>query len=171
MENKAILQELLDHPRIALFLSLIATGITRSGKFSITTTRICFFIAWLSATYYLYGYSQLRSKPLTTVCFSLAIGIGLFMLGAWIRPEVLPQSFGVLTPRRKLIFSNVKNVHPVIEIGDSGAKLAWAGPDGEPIIKFGNATLTIELIKNKVRVSTQIMDAGGRLVAEITRNE
>lgn len=60
---------------------------------------------------------------------------------------------------------------PILEIGDSGAMLAWGGPSGSPMFNFFNdSKLIIERINGKVAVSTRIRGASGT-IAEIIRNE
>jgi len=61
---------------------------------------------------------------------------------------------------------------PIIEIGDSGSKLMWAGPNGSPLLTIlEDTSLTVEKVADHFAVSTRLRDATGKMVAEIERNE
>jgi hypothetical protein len=61
---------------------------------------------------------------------------------------------------------------PTLEIGDSGKGFIWKGPQGVPIMNpVEDSQLTIESVNGKIKVSTNIRDKTGRLVAELIRNE
>jgi hypothetical protein len=60
----------------------------------------------------------------------------------------------------------------VVEIGNSGSIFKFTGPIGEPIFNFNKADqLTLELINEKLKLSTTVRNRNGVLVAEIIRNE
>src|SRR5262249_6626344 len=60
----------------------------------------------------------------------------------------------------------------IVEIGDSGAKLAWVGSKENPLFRFSeDSGLIIELIRGRVCVSTKIADANGNVVVELVRNK
>jgi hypothetical protein len=60
----------------------------------------------------------------------------------------------------------------VIEIGDSTTRFSFMGPQGGSFIKFAeNYELKIELVDGQTKVSTQIRNKKGQLVAELIRNE
>jgi len=173
MDGTSSLGNILNHPRVALLATIIFAALAFSGKFSITATRFLLFIAWIVATYSLFEFPQLKSRPwLLAVC---AIGIGLFLsaMSLWAVPEAVPQNFGAITPRRKLLFSNIdSNRKPSFEIGDSGAIFRWGGPQGEPILKlWDDSHIIVENIKGVIKVTTEIRDRNGNLVATIYRNE
>jgi len=59
-----------------------------------------------------------------------------------------------------------------IEFGDSGAMLAYGGPQGRPFITFAQDTqLTIVTEDNQVKVSTIVRDKTGAVIAELRKNE
>jgi hypothetical protein len=61
---------------------------------------------------------------------------------------------------------------PVLEIGDSGKGFRWEGPHGVPIMNLVEGSqLTIESDNGRIKVSTNIRDKNGALVAELIRNE
>jgi hypothetical protein len=65
-----------------------------------------------------------------------------------------------------------KNIPRAIEIGDSGARLIFNGPQGAPFFKFAeNYDLKIDLIDGQLKVSTQIRNKKGEMVAELVENE
>jgi hypothetical protein len=73
---------------------------------------------------------------------------------------------------RKIVLSGQAKVFPKLEIGDSGAILMYAGPQGAPLLRiFEDTSLEIWLEDGKLKVSTQIRDKVGRLVAELRANE
>ncbi len=61
---------------------------------------------------------------------------------------------------------------PKIELGDSGAILAFSGPKGDALLRmFGDSSLVIENRDGQVEVSTKVKDREGTLIAELVRNE
>jgi hypothetical protein len=61
---------------------------------------------------------------------------------------------------------------PTIEMGDSGAKLTWAGPAGEAMLKFfEDSHLTVVIEDRQMKVSVQIRDRKGNLVVELVKND
>jgi hypothetical protein len=102
-----------------------------------------------------------------------AFAFVFFMMAAWGKPAAIPQSFGTLIPRRKLLFSeNGTRTSSMLEIGDSGTGLVWDGPPGKPMVEFVKGShLTIESIGGRIKVSTNIRDKNGNLVAELIRND
>ncbi|MEJ8571251.1 hypothetical protein [Microbaculum marinum] len=153
--------DFLLNPLAGVILALVLGAIGSSGRTSTVISRILFAVAWLA------GFVPIAQESLlAALVFTLAIG----GLALWARPEIVPRYFGKITPRRRLLFSRA--VQPIIEIGDSGTKIAWNGPQGESMMTLvDRSELTIETIKGRVMVSTEIFDTDGKLVAEIERNE
>jgi hypothetical protein len=59
-----------------------------------------------------------------------------------------------------------------IEIGDSGTTFNFTGPEGTPLLSFTKGYhLLIEVVDNELKVSTQVKDRSGALIAELVRNE
>ena len=74
--------------------------------------------------------------------------------------------------KSQVLLSPGGNVYPKFEFGDSGAILMFTGPQGSPLFKLAaDNDLTILVENGQVKVSTVIRDKGGRVVAEITKNE
>jgi hypothetical protein len=77
---------------------------------------------------------------------------------------------GALKP--VVVFSSASNAPTLLEIGDSGTQLAWHGKNGSPMIQIGQDPITVERLGNGgLALSTAIRDAGGRMIAELNRNE
>lgn len=106
---------------------------------------------------------------------------GLFVLAAIIqvlierrqaKEDAKSRYSGVLVAKSKILLSPKKKVLPELEFGDSGAILAWAGPQGEPIFKiFEDNSLTISIESGQLKVSTLIRSQDGSLIAELVNNE
>lgn len=61
---------------------------------------------------------------------------------------------------------------PKLELGDSGAILMYAGPQGQPLLKlFDDCNLVIEVDRGDVVLSTVIRNDNGEIIAELVRNE
>jgi hypothetical protein len=61
---------------------------------------------------------------------------------------------------------------PQLELADSGAILAFDGPEGQPLMQFfEDCALTIELEDGEVKLSTVIRNPRGEIIAELIRNE
>lgn len=74
--------------------------------------------------------------------------------------------------KSQVLLSPGGNVYPKFEFGDSGAILMFTGPQGSPLFKLAaDNDLTILVENGQLMVSTVIRDKGGRVVAEITKNE
>jgi hypothetical protein len=79
---------------------------------------------------------------------------------------------GKLEPSKILIGNMAVGPAPILEIGDSGSRIALMGQQGKPVFGFWNdSNLLIEDVAGTVVVSTSIRDASGKLIAEIIRNE
>ncbi len=78
---------------------------------------------------------------------------------------------GVIKASGKILLSTKDNVWPTLEIGDSGAKLVWAGPPGGALIRLSGTDLTIVREDGRVKVSILIRDKTGAIVAELIKNE
>jgi hypothetical protein len=79
---------------------------------------------------------------------------------------------GEIKSQNRVLVSGKAHVWPQLEFGNSGAILAFAGPEGSPLFKFADdANLTIIREDGRVKVSLGIRDKSGRLVAELVKNE
>ena len=113
---------------------------------------------------------------------AIAIGLGLTAVGgfgAYVFSQRIEREksargayAGKIEPKRGVIFSVADQIIPKIEFGDSGAILAYGGPQGSPFITFAQDTqLTIVTEDNQVKVSTIVRDKNGTVVAELRKNE
>jgi hypothetical protein len=137
------------------------------------TARGVFVICWLGCVFWALTAHPGESHPWMRGSFIAASAIVLFVIAAWGQPEAIPQSFGTLIPRRKLLFSeNETGASPELEIGDSGTGFSWSGPAGKPMLELvAGSHLIIESIGGRIKVSTQLRDKRGDLVAELIRND
>lgn len=77
---------------------------------------------------------------------------------------------GTLKP--ELLFSSQSSTRAILEIGDSGTTFVWAGKVGSPAFMIGEDPIILERIANgNVAITSTIRDKGGKIVAEIVRNE
>ena len=167
------LQKVLGDPKIAVVLTLVAIGLTFSPKVSMAAARICFLAAFAVGAIGLYGIGYIRARAWLFVVSLLVLGSFLLVLAAWVRPDAVPQNFGILWPKSRLVFAfGQQNIGRTFEIGDSGSMLTYTGPEGTPALKFAeNSNLTIEERKGKLYVSTELLDLNGNLIAELKRNQ
>jgi len=127
----------------------------------------------------------MTNASLQTIC-QVVVAIGLLMaalggFGAYYFGKLVEKDSaartsysGRLEKEKKFIKVLVakEQAYPKLEIGDSGAVLMYAGPQGSPLFRFAeDSALTVELENSEVKVSTIIRDRTGRIVAELTRNE
>jgi hypothetical protein len=138
---------LLESPYTGLLIAVILGAVALSGKFSVTATQILLLVAWAMAVV------GLRDQPIPIlVGASAVIGGGLLMLSYYFKPEIVPQYFGVLTPKVETILSGkTKTATRTLEIGDSDTKFVFDGPQGKPLFNFfEKANLTLELIDGEL---------------------
>jgi len=87
------------------------------------------------------------------------------------RQQAAKQS-GVLRGPALTILSPIKNIYPKLKLGDSNTFLSWQGPQGQALLSvFEDNELVISIEKGRLKLSTQIRDTHGELVAEIIGNE
>ena len=130
------------------------------------------YVLWLSTT----GETLAVKIIVGTICGAVAFGALPVVLN-WInateiRNNKSPKYAGVLhAVKNGVLYSNTKNLGAVsmIEIGDSGTKI-FTNED-QPIINFYGTPLKVEVLDGEAKVSTQIKDETGKLIAEINKNE
>jgi hypothetical protein len=94
--------------------------------------------------------------------------------GSFKRPNAMPAYTGVLTPRTRLLFSpEGGGATPKIQIGNSG--VFFVGSDnryGALLFPALRATdFRVESVDGKMKISVQIRNREGNLIAELIRNE
>jgi hypothetical protein len=83
-----------------------------------------------------------------------------------------PRYVGTIAPSGPNVkFSTLSTKEVSIEIGDSGTILHWNGYSGHPQIDFHGSTITVEVIGGQVKLTTDIRDSSGEIVAELVRND
>lgn len=111
------------------------------------------------------------------VVLAVAIGVGGLSLIGGPPPKRNsklpgpPADVGKLVPEI-VLSTQTKQASRIIEIGDSTSMLVFTGPAGEPLFKFAEGYhLKIEEVGGEIKVSTQLRNRKGKLVAELIRNE
>jgi hypothetical protein len=87
--------------------------------------------------------------------------------------EAPPKDAGLLHSEVKALFSTNPNImaNRTIHIGDSKGGLIYGGPPGTPAFSMFGAELTVELIDGEAKITTDIKDRDGKLIARLYRNE
>jgi hypothetical protein len=154
---KGVLDAIANHvgDPLSLVVALTLGAVALGGRLSVRASRILFWMAWLVVLI------ALRDQTWMIFCIGAVVSALIFgILAAFFRPEIVPKNFGALIPRRTLLLSS-KSKHPIVEIGDSGAKFR-VGSKEHPLFRFSeDSSLIIELIGARVCVSTKIADANG----------
>lgn len=79
---------------------------------------------------------------------------------------------GLLAVEPKVVLSGNTFNAPILEIGDSGTMLRHTGKEGQSLLKFADDNrLVILQDKDGIKISTQIKNKKGELVAELINNE
>lgn len=124
-------------------------------------------------------------RPGTNIPMLIGMGIGLALFIGCAIPiffespivqekSTIPSYTGKLISSETNVLLDVKNRQAKLslEIGDSGAGFVFTGPQGTPLFTFSkNSNLIIESIDGEIKVSTQILDQEGHIIAELIRNE
>jgi hypothetical protein len=136
------------------------------------------YVMWLRVTD-----DSLSTQIVIAVLVSIVAVVGLPVVLNWISgvearnisaiPPAVPRNYGVISPDVKTLFStsDSTNTYPELEIGDSGAMFSWSGQNGKPIFNFFGTELIVESIDKEIKVTAQIKDKKGQLIAELNKNE
>jgi len=96
----------------------------------------------------------------------------VFTIAAEHQRQQAAKYSGVLRGQALTILSPIQDIYPKLKLGDSNSFLSWQGPQGQSLLSvFEDNGLTIFIEKGRLKLSTQIRDAHGELVAEIIDNE
>lgn len=163
-----LISQFLQNPLAALFLALVLGAVALSGHFSSTATQCLLVAAWVVVVF------GVRAHP-----WPVLIGIGsvmagaLVLLGYWFRPDVIPAYSGVLSPQGTLLFSPDGGKITKIQIGQ--ARVFIVDPNNPLAAQLFPALRTaqfkVENIDGEAKVSAQMLDREGHLIAELARNE
>jgi hypothetical protein len=85
--------------------------------------------------------------------------------------EAVPKNAGRIIANTKTLFSTANQSGQLLEIGDSGMIFNWLGGNGKPLFNFFGSELIVESIGDEIKVTTQVKDNSGRLIAELIRND
>jgi len=168
--DKLSIPPFIESPYTALVIAIVLGGVAISGKFSVTATQLMLVAAWVVAMI------GLREQPIPLlVGFGAMFGGLLLVLGYWARPDAVPAWTGLLRPETKsIVLFAAKGADAArnVEIGDSGTIIHYVGPEGTPTFQFAaDQNLIVESVGGILKVSTQVKDSNGHLVAELVRNE
>jgi hypothetical protein len=79
---------------------------------------------------------------------------------------------GVIKGGSISLLSPSNQIYPRLRLGNSQTFIDWQGPQEKPIFKFfDDNQVTIWIENNQIKISTQIRDMIGNLIAEIRSNE
>jgi hypothetical protein len=163
------IEKILENSYTMFAVAVVLGALALSGRFSVTATQLLLVMAWGIAIV------GLRSQPTPILVGCGAVLAGcLILLAYWFRPEAVPTHTGTLTPQSTLLFSpDGGGTIPKIQIGQSGVFIVGeANPYGSQLFPaLRHSQFRIELIDGKMKVSTQVKDSDGNLIAEIIRNE
>jgi hypothetical protein len=153
-------REFVTNPFTMFSAGIVLGALALSGKFSVTATQILLVVAWAVAVI------GLRVQPLAIFAgIALCLAGGLILLAYWFRPEVAPQDFGLLSPRKNVVFSvggqQLPNANWIraLQIGDSESVLVQISDAKEPILQLPHgAFFELERVDGHLLVSTIVRD-------------
>ena len=162
------ISQFLQNPATALVVALALGAVALSGHFSITATQCLLFAAWVVAVFSLWA----QPWPVLIGFASIMAG-ALVLLGYWFRPDVVPAYSGILSPQSTLLFSPDGGKITKIQIGQS--RVFIVDPNNPLAAQLYPALRTaqfrVENIDGAIKVSAQMLDREGHLIAELARNE
>lgn len=163
--------DVLVSPITALIAAVVFGALAFSGKFNVTASQTLLVVAWIILVV------GLREQPLPLLLGVALLSAGcLVLLGYWIRPELVPVFAGRLEPAKpvSLLFSMKGGGSiPKLRIGTSNVFILGDGPGPASMLfpALTKSQFTVEAVDGEMKVSTQIADEDGKLIAEIIRNE
>lgn len=150
------IEKFFESPYTALAATIFLAGmglVALNGRY-MTAGYALLAAGWAVAAF------GLRSLPPPVLISVMGfIGSTLILIGYFLSPTDLPTNVGVL------LSSTSRSSDRLLEIGDSGSTINVG------MINFGSSNVLFEVISGKLKVSTQIRDEKGNLVAELVRNE
>jgi hypothetical protein len=151
-----------------LFLALVLGAVALSGHFSSTATQCLLVAAWVVAVFGLWA----QPWPVL-IGFGSVMAGALVLLGYWFRPDVIPAYSGVLSPQSTLLFSPDGGKVTKIQIGQSRVFIVDPNnPLAAQLFPALRATqFKVENVHGEAKVSAQMLDREGHLIAELVRNE
>jgi len=133
---------------------------------TIGSTTIIALITWFIKAV------PLKFKIGITVLILIALIGQLFIVRSEQQRQQAAKYSGVLRGPALTILSPIKDIYPKLKLGDSNTFFSWQGDQGQSLLSMveGNE-LVISIEKGRLKLSTQIRDTHGELVAEIIGNE
>jgi hypothetical protein len=133
---------------------------------TIASTALIALITWLIKDI------PLQLKVGITILILIALIGQAFTIRAEHQRQQAAKYSGVLRGPAFTILSPSKDIYPKLKLGHSDTFLSWQGPQGQSLLSlFDDNELVIYMEKGRLKLSTQIRDLHGELVAEIIGNE
>ena len=133
---------------------------------TIANTAVVALITWLIKDI------PLNLKVVITILILITVVGQIFTLRARQQRQQIAKYSGVLKGPALTLLSPSQNIYPKLKLGNSNAFLFWQGPQGQPIFRmFKDNELVIWIEDGRLKVSTQIRDCHGELIAEIIGND
>ena len=96
----------------------------------------------------------------------------VFAIRADQRRQQLAQYSGILEGPALTLLSPRQGIYPTLKLGHSSVFFSWQGAQGQPILRmFEDTELVIWIEDKQLKVSIQIRDSHGELIAEVIGNE
>lgn len=96
----------------------------------------------------------------------------VFAIRAEQQRQQIAKYSGILEGPALTLLSPRQDIYPKLKLGNSSALFIWQGSQGQPILRmFEDNELIIWIEDGRLKVSTQIRDCHGDLIAEIIGNE
>lgn len=133
---------------------------------TIGSTALIALITWLIQDI------SLKFKIGITILILIALVGQVFASRAENQRQQAAKYLGVLKGPAFIILSPIQDIYPKLKLGDSNTFLSWQAPQGQLLLSiFEDNELVISIEKGRLKLSTQIRDTHGELVAEIIGNE
>ena len=133
---------------------------------TIGSTALVALITWLIKDI------PLKLKVGITILILVAVIGQAFTIKAEQQRQQIAKYSGILKGPALTLLSPRQDIYPKLKLGNSNTFFSWQGPQGQPIFRmFEDNELVIWIEDGRLKVSTQIRDPHGELVAEIIANE
>jgi len=148
----------------------------------VTWRWVAWFVCWVVFVYIIFSLGALERLPQKTKITAIAVLLPLFFvisnplaLSQW-KEEHAHASKGTLSPRRPLLHrrhypdSDVKFQIGPGDPAPKGLVLTWTGKLGDPQFDWLGSTITIVRVDGVLKLSTEVRNRNGVIVAKITNN-
>lgn len=133
---------------------------------TIGSTALVVLITWLIEDI------PLNLKVPTTILILIAVIGQVFTIRADRQRQQIAKYSGILESPTLTLLSPTQDIYPKLKLGNSSTFFSWHGSQGQPIFRmFEDNKLVIWIEDGQLKVSTQIRDSHGELIAEIIGDE